>query len=77
MESGRGYLGLARAVQDVHESSSELFFGSQADGGLQSVAEQQVVGADVLCKLFVLLHGEDDDALVPSFDAHRRHRRLP
>lgn len=75
-EYGRRYLGFAGAVQDVDERSSELFFSSQADGGFQSVTEQQVVGADVLCKLFVLFHRQDDDTLITSFDSHRRHRRL-
>lgn len=75
--NGRGYLGFAGAVQDVDERSGELFFSSQADGGFQSVAEQQVVGADVLRKLFVLLHRQDDDTLITSFDSHRRHGRLP
>lgn len=71
-----GYLGLASAVQDMDERSGELFFSSQADGGFQSVTEQQVVGADVLCKLFILLHRQDDDTLIASFDSHRWHRRL-
>lgn len=71
-----GYLGLAGAVQDVYKCSGELLFGSQANGGFQRVAEQQVVGADVLGELFVLLHRQDNDALITSFDPHRWHRRL-
>lgn len=67
-QSGRSYLGLASAVKDVNESSSQLLLGSQADGGLQGGAEQQVVGTDVFGELFVLLHGQDDDTLVPCFD---------
>lgn len=54
---GQSHLGLAGAVQDVDQRGRQLLLGPQADGGLQRVAQQQVVGADVLGKLLVLLHG--------------------
>lgn len=70
------YLSFPCAVKDVDHSCGQLLLGPETEGGLQSVAEQQVVGADVLCKLLVLLHWQDDDALVPGFNAHGGHGGL-
>lgn len=70
----QSHLCLAGAVQDVDQRGSKLLLGPQADGSLQCVAQQKVIGADILGKLFVLLHGEDDDALVACLHPHHGHR---
>lgn len=62
-------LGSARALQDVDQSTGHLLLVLHADDGLQHRAQHGVVVGDELCKLLVLLHGQDADGLEAGLDA--------
>lgn len=63
------YLRSSRALQYVHKSAGHLLFVLHADDGLQHRAQHGIVIGHKLCKLFVLLHGQDGDSLEARFDA--------
>lgn len=69
-------LGLARALENVHERARHLLLALDADPGLQHRAQQHVVVGGVLCKLLVHLHRQDAHALVARLDPDHRSRRL-
>lgn len=69
-------LGLAGALENVHERARHLLLVLDANPGLQHRAQQHVVVGGVLCKLLVHLHGQDAHALVASLDPDHRSRRL-
>lgn len=70
-EKVAGYLCLAGALEDVHQSEGHLLFALDAEQRLQHGAQRPVVVGDVLGKLLVELHGQDVHGLVARLDAQR------
>lgn len=71
------YLGLARALQYVHQSTRHLFFALDAQHRLQNSTQGAVVVGDVLCELLVKLHGQNVHGLEAGLQAKRCVDDLP
>lgn len=68
------HLGLASALQDVHQCTRHLLLVLDTNPGLEHRAQQHVVIGGVFSKLLVHLHGKDVHTLIAGLDSDHRSR---